>query len=81
MRLPVLDRGHTLGAKALFALIRVASRHPVPDIVKLLHYRPDFFGAPVSELFHAALRGPSAWSIGDRELLAAFVSKANACEF
>ena len=27
------------------------------------------------------MRGPSAWSVGDRELMAAFVSKANECEF
>jgi len=27
------------------------------------------------------LRGPSGWSIGDRELMAAFVSRTNACEF
>ncbi|WP_210254853.1 carboxymuconolactone decarboxylase family protein [Methylocapsa sp. S129] len=30
---------------------------------------------------HEAMRGPSAWSVGDRELMAAFVSKINACEF
>jgi uncharacterized peroxidase-related enzyme len=27
------------------------------------------------------MRGPSAWSVGDRELMAAFVSKMNECEF
>jgi uncharacterized peroxidase-related enzyme len=27
------------------------------------------------------MRGPSAWSIGDRELMAAFVSKVNECQF
>ncbi len=30
---------------------------------------------------HEAMRGPSAWSVGDRELMAAFVSKANECEY
>jgi uncharacterized peroxidase-related enzyme len=27
------------------------------------------------------MRGPSAWSVGDRELMAAFVSKVNECQF
>lgn len=27
------------------------------------------------------MRGPSAWSVADRELIAAFVSKQNRCEF
>ncbi len=29
----------------------------------------------------AAMRGPSAWSIGERELMAAMVAKWNACAF
>jgi AhpD family alkylhydroperoxidase len=27
------------------------------------------------------MRGPSSWSVGDRELMAAFVAKTNQCEF
>ena len=27
------------------------------------------------------MRGPSAWSVGDRELMAAYVSKVNECAF
>lgn len=81
MRLAVLDGGHGLRAKALFALIRVASRRPVPDVVKLLKYRPEYFGAAMNEVFEAALRGGAAWSVGERELFAAFVSKRNECEF
>ena len=81
MRLAILDGGHGLGAKALFALIRTVSRQPVPDVIKLNHYRADFYGKPMRELVHEAMRGPSAWSVGDRELMAAFVSKTNECEF
>jgi uncharacterized peroxidase-related enzyme len=43
--------------------------------------RADFYGAPMKLLVHEAMRGPSAWSVGDRELMAAFVSKVNECEF
>jgi len=79
MRLAVLDRGHRPRTKAVLALIRLVSRQPVVDAVKLALYRPDFFGG--GHLTHEAMRGPSAWSIGDRELMAAFVSKVNECRF
>lgn len=81
MRLQVLDRGHSAAVKLLFAVIRLASGHRPPDVVKTLRYRPDFFGTPMSALFQEVMRGPSAWSVGDRELMAAFVSRANTCEF
>ena len=81
MRLAILDSGHKLGTKALFALIRAVTRRPVPDVLKVLRYRPDFLGARLAAITHEAMRGPSAWSVGDRELMAAFVSKINACEF
>jgi AhpD family alkylhydroperoxidase len=81
VRLAVLDSGHTLGTKFLFALIRLASRQPTPDPLKLVTYRPDFYGALMKRITHEAMRGPSAWSIGQRELMAAVVSKANASEY
>lgn len=81
MRLRILDTGHGLGTKALFALIRTVSRQPVLDVVKLVKYRADFYGIPMSIVTHEAMRGPSAWSVGDRELMAAFVAKTNQCEF
>jgi AhpD family alkylhydroperoxidase len=81
MRLQILDSGHSFGTKALFALIRLASRQPVLDVIKLVKYRADFYGNPMSEVTHEAMRGPSAWSVGDRELMAAYIAKTNQCEF
>jgi uncharacterized peroxidase-related enzyme len=81
MRLEILDSHYSLATKALFALIRMSSRQPVPDAAKLVFYRPDFYGTPMKQFTHAAMRGPSAWSVGDRELMAAFVSKVNECAF
>jgi uncharacterized peroxidase-related enzyme len=81
MRLEILDKGHTFSTKMLFAFIRAVSRQSVVDAVKLVTYRPDFYGAPMKKVVHEAMRGPSAWSVGDRELMAAFVSKVNECEF
>ena len=79
MRLAILGRGDGLRTKAILALIRLFSRQPVVDAVKLALYRPDFYGG--GAVTHEAMRGPSAWSVGDRELMAAFVSKVNACQF
>ena len=81
MRLEVLNRGYAPGTKLLFALIQVFSRHPVPDAAKLVFYRPDFYGSGAKEFTHEAMRGPSAWSVGDRELMAAYVSKVNESAF
>jgi len=81
VRLRILDTGHGFGTKALFALIRTVSRQPVLDVIKLVKYRPDFYGAPMSRVTQEAMRGPSAWSVGDRELMAAFIAKSNQCEF
>jgi hypothetical protein len=81
VRLAVLDHGHTLGKKALLAMIRVMSRQPVHDVIKVMLYRPEFFGGPMGQAVQEVMRGPSEWSVGDRELMAAYVSKTNECEY
>ncbi len=81
MRLAILDSGHGFGTKALFVLIQTVSRQPVLDVVKLVKYRADFYGGPMQRVTQEAMRGPSSWSVGDRELMAAFVAKTNHCEF
>jgi hypothetical protein len=50
-------------------------------VVKTLLYRPELFGGPFSEALEEAMRGPSEWSAGERELFAAFTSKLNQCLF
>jgi uncharacterized peroxidase-related enzyme len=81
MRLDILNRGYRPGTKLLFAFIRLFSGHPVPDAAKLVFYRSDFYGARAKQFTHEAMRGPSAWSVGDRELMAAYVSKVNESAF
>ena len=81
MRPDVLNRGYGPGTRLLFALIRLLSRHPVPDAARLVFYRPGFYGAQAKAFTHETMRGPSAWSVADRELMAAFVSKVNECAF
>jgi uncharacterized peroxidase-related enzyme len=81
MRLNILNNGYTFGTKVFFAFIHLVSRQRVPDAARLVFYRPDFYGAPMGAFTQLVMRGPSAWSVGDRELMAAFVSKMNACTF
>jgi uncharacterized peroxidase-related enzyme len=81
MRLGILNDGYGVGTKLLFSLIRLFSRHPVPDAARLTFYRPDFYGSYSKALTHEAMRGPSAWSVAERELMAAYVSKVNDCPF
>jgi uncharacterized peroxidase-related enzyme len=81
MRLEILNSGYRPGTKLLFALIQLFSRQPVPDAAKLVFYRPDFYGSRAKEFTHEAMRGPSAWSVADRELMAAYVSTVNESAF
>lgn len=81
MRPRVLDHGYGIGPKLLFRLIRLMSGHPAPDAAKVTFYRPDFYGAHAKRLTHEAMRGRSTWSVGDRELMAAYVSTVNDSPF
>lgn len=81
MRLGILDHGQSLGRKALFAFIQLVTRQPVLDVVRQVSYRPDFYGKPMGALTHEAMRGDSQWSVGDRELMAAYISKVNQSEY
>ena len=53
----------------------------MPDVVRTLMFERQLFGAPMNEVFQSSMRGPSEWSVGERELFAAWVSKKNECEF
>jgi hypothetical protein len=58
--------------------------HAPPEalgVVKTLLYRPELFGGPFSDTLHVAMRGPSEWSAGERELFAGFASQLNQCLF
>ncbi|MGH7476588.1 MAG: hypothetical protein ACRELD_09890 [Longimicrobiales bacterium] len=81
MRLAVVERGHRLPEKLKLGVIRPVTRRRVVDIIRTLFYRPEFFGRPISVWTQAVMRGPSDWSVGERELFAAFVSDLNRCRF
>jgi hypothetical protein len=81
MRVRAIDHRHRLPQKLKLGLIRLISGRRVPDVVKTLLYRPEFFGAPQCAWTQAVMRGPSEWSVGERELFAAFTSRLNKCVF
>lgn len=81
MRLRNVERGEGLRIRLVFGMIRLVSGHRAPDVFRTLSYRPSFFGSPHSRHTQAVMRGSSAWSIGERELFAAFVSRINECRF
>jgi hypothetical protein len=80
MRLENVRRGE--GIKRLLLPVmswKIGTR--VPDIVRTLIYRPKFFGKGFNVWIQAVMRGPSGWSVGERELFASFTSRCNACVF
>jgi hypothetical protein len=81
MRLHILEQGHRLGARLFLRFLKLVSRKEAPDVVKTLYYRPEFYGASYSSLLQDIMRGPSEWTVGERELFAAFVSGLNQCPF
>lgn len=80
MRLPRVDHGHRWPEKLRLLAMRLLLG-AAPDVVKTLSYRPELFGTVFNRYTQQLLRGPSAWSVGERELIAAFVSSLNQCVF
>ena len=81
MRLEKLAKRAGFLNRLKLAVIRLALGERVPDILHVLLYRPEFFGKHFSVCLDRALRGPSEWSVGERELFAAFVSQKIQCSF
>ena len=72
---------HGPNEQATLDAIRAERGAEPVDVIKALLYRPEFFGAHMSQAFQDVMRGPSEWSPGERELFAAFVSAQNQCPF
>jgi len=81
MRLRNVERGDGPGNRLLFGIIRLVSGFRAPDVVRTLRYHSTLFGGPHARHTQAVMRGPSDWTVGERELFAAFVSRLNQCLF
>jgi hypothetical protein len=75
MRLDVLDHGHRRRVRLFLRTTRRMSGVDMPDVVTMLLYRPDFLGGPLLDITARAMRGPSYWTAGEREFLAASTAK------
>jgi hypothetical protein len=80
VRLKKVHQGHRLPDKVMLAVMNLIVGH-APGVVRTLRYRREFFGHPISELTQQVMRGPSEWTVGERETFAAFVSRLNQCVF
>jgi hypothetical protein len=80
MYLRNVESGPRLHHRLLMSAMRLGAGK-VPDVVRTVLYRGEFFGRPYAALMQAVMRGPSEWSVGNRELFAAFVSRQNQCSF
>lgn len=80
MRLRKVHEGHRLPDKLMLTMMNLIVGH-APGVVRTLRYRKEFFGHPFSELTEQVMRGPSEWTVGEREMFAAFVSRLNQCVF
>jgi hypothetical protein len=81
VRLAVLDEGHAQPEAEMLAMIRERTGNEPLGVIKTLLYRPELFGEPFSEALEVAMRGPSEWSTGERELFAGFTSLLRQCPF
>ena len=80
MRLTNVSSGQKLKYRLMLGAIGLAAGG-APDVLRVMTFRPAYFGRPYGALLQRALRGPSEWTVGERELFAAFTSAVNACDF
>lgn len=80
MRLPSYEVPARRSQRTFVRLTRALGGE-LDDVGKAALRRPQLFGKPFLDFAHLLLRGPSAWSVGERELFAAVVSRANRCQF
>jgi hypothetical protein len=80
MRLTKVEHGHAYKYRMILGAVGLSVGR-APDILRVLLYRPEYFGKAFGRLLQEALRGDSFWTVGERELFAAYTSVVNECEF
>jgi hypothetical protein len=81
MRLKNVEKGHPLPTRIKLGFMRLMMGTRVPDVIRTILYRPNFFGMHFTALTQTVMRESRHWSAGECELFAAFVSRKNRCLF
>lgn len=81
MRLREVERGDSVRSKALIRIISLALGARLPDAARVAFYHKGFVGSALGAWTQEAMRGPSEWSVAERELMAAMVATWNSCPF
>ena len=76
-----IERGARLNHRLLRRFISSASGLRFPGAARVAPRREAHPGASVGAWTQATMGGPSAWSVGERELMAAMVAKWSSCAF
>lgn len=81
MRLPEVERGDTLRHRLMIRMISRMAGYRLPDAARVAFYDQAFAGPALGAWTNRAMRGPSSWSVSERELMAAMVASWNSCPF
>jgi hypothetical protein len=81
MRLKGVENGDSLPSRLKLGIMRLMMGARVPDVIRTILYRPNFFGQHFTALTQTVMRESRYWSAGECELFAAFVSRKNRCLF
>jgi uncharacterized peroxidase-related enzyme len=81
MRLDEVERGDSLRSRLLIRVISRVLGYRLPDAARVAFYDKRFVGPALGAWTNRAMRGPSGWSVAERELMAACVASWNTCPF
>jgi uncharacterized peroxidase-related enzyme len=81
MRLPDIERGDSIRSRLLIRLISLFAGYRLPDAARVAFYDKKYAGPALGEWTNETMRGPSTWSVSERELMASFVASLNTCPF
>jgi AhpD family alkylhydroperoxidase len=76
-----IERGARFNHRLLRRFISAASGMRLPAAARVAGRNKALLGLSLGAWSQAAMRGPSAWSVAERELMAAMVAKWSACAF
>ncbi len=76
-----IPAAHRVKSYLLLELVRAPGNDPPPGVVRMLTHRPELFGEPLSNLLHQLVQGACEWTLGERELFAAFTARLAQCAF